>query len=81
MSRTVHQDRPDLVSRVFRAKFEELRRRLLYNDILGKVKAYVYVVEFQMRGLPHAHWLLIMQRKYKITCPEQYDMIISAELL
>jgi hypothetical protein len=40
-----------------------LRRRLLYKDILGKVKAYVYVIEFQKRGLPHAHWLLIMQRK------------------
>jgi hypothetical protein len=40
---------------VFRAKLEELRRRLLYNDILGKVKAYVYVVEFQKRGLLHAH--------------------------
>jgi hypothetical protein len=65
---------------VFRAKLEELRRRLLYNDILGKVKAYVYVVEFQKRGLSHAHRLLIMQRKFKITCPEQYDMIISAEL-
>jgi hypothetical protein len=49
------QDRPDLVARVFRAKLEELRRRLLYNDILGKVKAYVYVVEFQKRGLLHAH--------------------------
>jgi hypothetical protein len=52
----------------------------LYKDILGKIKAYVYVVEFQKRGLPHAHWLLIMQRKYKITCPEQYDAIITAEL-
>jgi hypothetical protein len=40
---------------VFRAKLEELRRRLLYKDIPGKVKAYVYVVEFQKRGLPHAH--------------------------
>jgi hypothetical protein len=40
------QDRPDLVARVFRVKLEELRRRLLYKDILGKVKAYVYVVEF-----------------------------------
>jgi hypothetical protein len=66
---------------VFRAKLEELRRRLLYKDILGKVRAYVYVIEFQKRGLPHAHWLLIMQRKYKITCPEQYDAIITAELL
>jgi hypothetical protein len=40
------QDRPDLVARVFRVKLEELRRRLLYKDILGKVKAYVYVAEF-----------------------------------
>jgi hypothetical protein len=65
---------------VFRAKLEELRQCLLYKDILGKVKAYVYVVEFQKSVLPHAHWLLIMQIKYKITCPEQYDAIITAKL-
>ena len=50
------------------------------NDILGKVRAYVYVVEFQKRGLPHAHFLLIMKQKYKLSCPEQYDLLISAEL-
>jgi hypothetical protein len=44
------QDRPDLVVRVFRAKLEELKDRLLQKDILGKVKAYVYVVEFQKRA-------------------------------
>uniref|UniRef100_K3Z2Q3 ATP-dependent DNA helicase n=1 Tax=Setaria italica TaxID=4555 RepID=K3Z2Q3_SETIT len=74
------QDRPDLVTRVFRAKLEELKKMLMEKDILGKVHAFVYVVEFQKRGLPHAHFLLIMQRKYKITCPEQYDLLISAEL-
>ncbi|XP_066354808.1 uncharacterized protein [Miscanthus floridulus] len=57
-----------------------MRKMLMEKDILGKVKAYVYVVEFHKRGLPHAHFLLIMERKYKITCPEQYDMIISVEL-
>uniref|UniRef100_K4A156 ATP-dependent DNA helicase n=1 Tax=Setaria italica TaxID=4555 RepID=K4A156_SETIT len=74
------QDHPDLVSRVFRAKLEELKKMLMEKYILGKVRAFVYVVEFQKRGLPHAHFLLIMQRKYKITCPEQYDLLISAEL-
>uniref|UniRef100_K3Y1Y3 ATP-dependent DNA helicase n=1 Tax=Setaria italica TaxID=4555 RepID=K3Y1Y3_SETIT len=74
------QDRPDLVSRVFRAKLEELKKMLMEKDILGKVRAFVYVMEFQKRGLPHAHFLLIMQSKYKITCPEQYDLLISAEL-
>jgi hypothetical protein len=74
------QDRLDLVTRVFRAKFEVLKNKLMKNDILGKVRAYVYVVQFQKRGLPHAHFLLIMKRKYKLTCPEQYDLLISAEL-
>ncbi|PWZ57777.1 hypothetical protein Zm00014a_003160 [Zea mays] len=59
---------------------KELKHRLTKQDILGKVRAYVYVVEFQKRGLPHAHFLLIMQRKYKLTCPEQYDLLISAEI-
>ncbi|ONM40046.1 hypothetical protein ZEAMMB73_Zm00001d044149 [Zea mays] len=74
------QDHSDLVVRVFHAKLQELKHRLTKQDILGKVRAYVYVVEFQKRGLPHAHFLLIMQRKYKLTCPEQYDLLISAEI-
>ncbi|KAJ1270014.1 hypothetical protein BS78_06G022100 [Paspalum vaginatum] len=73
----IPQDRPNLAVRVFRAKLEEMKR---LEGILGKVQAYVYVVEFQKRGLPHAHFLLIMQGKYKLTCPKQYDSIISAEL-
>jgi hypothetical protein len=64
------QDRPDLIARVFREKLEELKRRLLKKGILGKVKAYMHVLEFQKRGLPHAHFLLIMKRKYKFTCPD-----------
>jgi len=63
-------DRLDLVVRVFRAKLQELKDRLLKKDILGKVWAHIYVVEFQKRGLPHAHFLLIMDMKYKIMCLE-----------
>uniref|UniRef100_K3ZF76 Helitron helicase-like domain-containing protein n=1 Tax=Setaria italica TaxID=4555 RepID=K3ZF76_SETIT len=74
------QDPPDLVVRVFGAKLEEMKNQLFKKHILGKVKAYTYVVEFQKRGLPHAHFLLIMTGKYKYTCPEQYDRIIYAEL-
>jgi hypothetical protein len=66
---------------VFRAKLEELKNLLFKKHILGKVKAHVYAMEFQKRGLPHAHFLLIMEQKYKLTCPEQYDHLICAELL
>jgi len=57
-----------------------MKNKLLKHHLLGKVKAFVYVVEFQKRGLPHAHFLLIMDKRYKVTCPEQYDRIISAEI-
>jgi hypothetical protein len=53
---------------------------LTKHHILGKIRAYVFVVEFQKRGLPHAHFLLIMQRKYKLTCPDQYDLLIFVEI-
>ena len=79
LGQTPH-DRPDFVAWIFEAKLEELKDKLLKKDILGKVRAHVYIVEFQNRGLPHAHFLLIMDRKYKITCPDQYDLLISAEL-
>ena len=71
------QDHPDLVTKVFRAKLEVLKKKLMEYGILGKVQAYVYVVEFQKRGLPHAHFLLVMKRKYKLTCPcgDMYKMV------
>nr|XP_040249315.1 uncharacterized protein LOC120966826 [Aegilops tauschii subsp. strangulata] len=74
------QDRPDIVARVFYGKLEAMKDMLFKKHILGVVVAYVYVVEFQKRGLPHTHFLLIMDSKYKLIVPEQYDRLISAEL-
>ncbi|XP_076937089.1 uncharacterized protein LOC143604518 [Bidens hawaiensis] len=74
------QDRPDLVSRVFRAKLEDLKEQLLKKHLLGEVKAYVYVIEFQKRGLPHAHFLLIMYPQDKINNPDHYDKVVCDEI-
>ncbi|GKE89607.1 hypothetical protein Tco_1567082, partial [Tanacetum coccineum] len=40
----------------------------------------VYVIEFQKRGLPHAHILLWLEEHCKCTKPSQIDDIILAEL-
>jgi hypothetical protein len=40
----------------------------------------VYVVEFQKMGSPRDHFLITMHKKFKLTCPKQYDLLISAEL-
>ena len=74
------QDRPDLLARVFRAKFELLKSEVLTKQIFGEVATCVYVIEFQKRGFPHAHLLLILKPQFKPLNPEAYDNIVSAEL-
>ncbi|XP_022026932.1 uncharacterized protein LOC110927913 [Helianthus annuus] len=74
------QDRPDLVSRVFRGKLEDLKEQIFKKHILGEVNSYVYVIEFQKRGLPHAHFLLIMYPQHKINNADHYDKVVCAEI-
>ena len=50
------QDRPDIVARVFRQKIKKLMD-FLKKGGFGKLRAYLYSIEYQKRGLPHAHIL------------------------
>ena len=74
------QNRPELVSRVYRAKLRSLMDLLIKKKYFGEVAAYVHVTEFQKRGLPHEHILLIMKKGSNLTTPDAYDKVISAEL-
>uniref|UniRef100_A0A453RUC3 Helitron helicase-like domain-containing protein n=1 Tax=Aegilops tauschii subsp. strangulata TaxID=200361 RepID=A0A453RUC3_AEGTS len=74
------QDRPDLVARVYRAKQRSMMDLLIKGKHFGEVAAYVHVTEFQKRGLPHEHILLIMKAKSKLRTPDDYDRVISAEI-
>ncbi|KAG7984548.1 hypothetical protein I3843_04G165900 [Carya illinoinensis] len=74
------QNRPDLIARVFRAKLEDLKYQLFKREIFGKISAYVYVIEHQKRGLPHAHFLIILRQDWKLYAPESFDEIVSAKL-
>jgi len=47
---------------------------------LGKVTAWAHVTEFQKRGLPHEHFLLVMEDKSKVCTSDDYDKYISTEL-
>ncbi|XP_074301448.1 uncharacterized protein LOC141632834 [Silene latifolia] len=48
--------------------------------IFGRTRAVVYTIEFQKRGLPHAHILLFLQRDDKFPEAVDVDRIISAEI-
>lgn len=74
------QDRPDIVTRVAKLKFDKIIEDLDKKQVFGKVAAFVYTIEFQKRGLPHMHLLLIMRPEDKIHKPEELDDLISAEI-
>lgn len=71
--------RPELIARVFKAKLEELMNDLTKKEVFGKVLYYLYVIEFQKRGLPHCHILLTLAEEYAIREVEHIDKVVSAE--
>ena len=76
----IAQDRPNLVTRVAKLKFDKIIEDLDNKQVFGKVAAFVYTIEFQKRGLPHVHLLLIMRPEEKIHKPKELDDLVSAEI-
>ncbi|XP_072073101.1 uncharacterized protein [Arachis hypogaea] len=74
------EDRPDIVCRAFKAKLDLLIKDIRVNTIFGRVSVVVYTIEFQKRGLPHAHILLFLHKDDKYSTAEDIDKIISAEI-
>lgn len=73
-------DRPELVAKVFKLKLKELIKDFTVDMVLGFTLAWVYTIEFQKRGLPHAHIIVVFHDEDKFTTPEKIDAIICAEL-
>lgn len=73
-------DRPDLTARVFHQKLKELLNDIVEKEAFGKPLAYVYVIEFQKRGLPHCHILIILNYNSKPLSPDDYDKFVSVEI-
>ena len=74
------QDRPDIVARVFKQKKDQLVRDINFGRVLGKVPAFLWVIEFQKRGLPHMHMLVILSDDDRLSSSVDVDNVISAEL-
>ncbi|XP_061344069.1 uncharacterized protein LOC133290038 [Gastrolobium bilobum] len=74
------EDRPDILCRVFKFKLDQLLHDLKKENILGRVIAYVCTIEFQKRGLPHAHILLFLNPSSKAESALDIDKLISAEI-
>jgi hypothetical protein len=71
-------NRPDLIVRVFHAKLKSLIGDIKYGA-LGDWAAHLYTIEFQKRGLPHAHIILFLKPHAKLRTSEDIDRLMSSE--
>jgi hypothetical protein len=53
---------------------------LIRKKHFGEVLAYAHVIEFQKRGLPHEHFLVVMANRDKLRSPDEFEKYISAEM-
>ncbi|XP_022024110.1 uncharacterized protein LOC110924409 [Helianthus annuus] len=74
------EDRPDILCRLFKMKLGSIIKDLKDSNYLGEINAVVYTVEFQKRGLPHAHICLFMNVDHKLPTVDHIDPFISAEI-
>jgi len=72
------QFHPDIVARVFMLKVDSLIADIRERKIFGDVAAIVWRIEWQKRGLPHLHMLVILKQHIN-TCAD-IDSFVSAEI-
>ncbi|XP_022014727.1 uncharacterized protein LOC110914228 [Helianthus annuus] len=74
------EDRPDILTRLFKIKLDSICKDFKERHLFGKVAAVVYTIEFQKRGLPHAHLCLFLENESKLPMVDHVDPFITAEI-
>ena len=80
MKNVKNADKLTIIARVFKLKLNAILEDMFKNEIFGKVKAHMHVIEFQKRGLPHAHILIILDDDDKPYDTDNFDDIVKAEI-
>jgi len=75
----IAKDPPKLVTRVFNLKLDTLLKDIK-DSVLSNVISKIWVIEFQKKGLPHVHILLILDEASKLHIAEDYNLMVSAEI-
>ena len=67
-------------NRVFKSKKLALLHDIIHKYVLGKPKGYIWVIEYQNRGMPHCHFCVILDPVDKPKNGESLDSMIWAEV-
>jgi len=71
--------RPDIIARAFEMRLQTLMKCLTEYQGFGVDTGYMYTMEWQKRGLPHAHILIFLRKEDKIIDVEDIDKVVCAE--
>ncbi|XP_074326645.1 uncharacterized protein LOC141664585 [Apium graveolens] len=66
-------DAPDIISRVFKLKLDQLLDLIKKKNYFGKCTGVMHVIEFQKRGLPHVHMLIWLSPESRPNFIEKVD--------
>jgi hypothetical protein len=72
-------ERPDIIARVFQLKFSSLLEEIMWKNVFRNTVGYVYTIEYQKHGLPHAHLIVFLDRLSCLLSPQAVDRYISTE--
>ncbi|XP_074373581.1 uncharacterized protein LOC141713917 [Apium graveolens] len=73
-------DAPDIGSRVFKLKLDQLLDLIKKKNYFGKCIGIMHVIEFQKHGLPHVHMLIWLSPESRPNSVEKVDQLVSAEI-
>ncbi len=73
-------DRPEVVARVFKTKMDELIHDISKKHIFGRCVAFLAVVEWQKRSLPHCHLVAFISADDRPCTHIDIDKFVSAEI-
>ncbi len=73
---------PDLCDRLFRMKLKLLLKHLKEDKPFVHITAFLFVIEFQKRGLVHSHITIFLDQATKFSLQDltKIDKLISAEI-
>jgi hypothetical protein len=61
-------------------KLKALLREIEVKEVFGELKGNTFVIEYQKRGLPHAHILVFLSDAHKPTTVDLCNKIVCAEI-
>ena len=73
-------DIPHIEARVFKMYLRDIKHDLWVNGVAGKTIHNLHVIEFQKRGLPHAHILLKFSAEDEVSTADDVDSLVCAEI-